>query len=188
PRHSASACPCVHPLRPMKTLLNTASVVTLGAFAGGPALAAGFSVTVEVPRLSVAEYHNPYIAFWLQDASGAHVADLAVWYDTRLANEEGETWLKDLRQWWRRSGRALDLPMDGLSRPTRAPGTHDVAFDAAKIESLAPGDYTLVVEAMREVGGREMLEIPFSWPPSGSQTLTAQGETELGEVVLTVTP
>lgn len=176
----------------MKTLLNTSAltVFTTGAatLAAAPVFAAGAAVTVEVPRLSVAEYHNPYVAFWIQDGAGAHVADLTVWYDTGMANEEGETWLKDVRQWWRRSGRALDLPIDGLSRPTRAPGTHDVAFDVAKFEGLTPGDYTLVVEAMREVGGREMLEIPFAWPPAENQTLNAQGSTELGEVVLTVTP
>lgn len=168
--------------------LKFLAATSLSGLAASPALAAGIAVSVEVPRLSVAEYHNPYIAFWLEDEAGAHVKDLAVWYDTGMANEEGETWLKDVRQWWRRSGRALELPMDGLSRPTRAPGTHDMAFDAAALGELAPGQYTLVVEAMREVGGREMLEIPFAWPPAQAETLNAQGETELGAVALTVNP
>ena len=170
------------------TRLKLLASASLTGLAAGPALAAGMAVTVEVPRLNVAEYHNPYIAFWIQEPGGAHVADLAVWYDTQLRNEEGETWLKDMRQWWRRSGRALDLPVDGLSRPTRAPGTHDLAFDAATLQALAPGDYVLVVEAAREVGGREMLEIPFSWPPQAGETLTARGESELGEVTVTVNP
>jgi hypothetical protein len=171
--------------------MNRLKLLQSAAFTGliaGPAFAADIAVSVEVPRLSVAEYHNPYIAFWLENAEGAHVKDLSVWYDTSLANEEGETWLKDVRQWWRRSGRALDLPVDGLSRPTRAPGEHDMTFDAAALGDLAPGQYTLVVEAMREVGGREQLEIPFTWPPAQSETLSAQGETELGAIALTVNP
>lgn len=168
--------------------LKLLASASLSGLAASPALAADLAISVEVPRLNVAEYHNPYIAFWLQDSGGAHAADLAVWYDTELQNEEGETWLKDLRQWWRRSGRALDLPVDGLSRPTRAPGTHDVVVDAAALQSLAPGDYTLVVEAVREVGGREVLEIPLSWPPAAQETLTAQGETELGQINVTVNP
>ncbi len=168
----------------MKLLPLTA----LAGLAASPALAADMAISVEVPRLSVAEYHNPYIAFWLETPERAHVQDLAVWYDTEMRDDEGETWLKDMRQWWRRSGRALDLPVDGLSRPTRAPGTHEMNFSAADFTDLPTGEYRLIVEVVREVGGREMLEIPFQWPPSESQTLTARGEEELGELTLSLSP
>ena len=77
------------------------------ALLSAPLLAADMDVTVEIPRLQVAEYHRPYVAIWLEKPDQSHAADLAVWYDLKLKDKEGEKWLKDLRQWWRRSGRSL---------------------------------------------------------------------------------
>ncbi len=85
------------------------------AVLGAPALglAADLTVKVEIPRLSVAEYHRPYTAIWLERADQGHVANLAVWYDLKLKNNEGTKWLKDMRQWWRKSGREVQMPLDG---------------------------------------------------------------------------
>ncbi|WP_031556228.1 DUF2271 domain-containing protein [Parvularcula oceani] len=148
------------------------------------------TATIEIPRLAVAEYHRPYTAIWIQTPRGAPEANLAVWYDTELRDDEGETWLKDLRQWWRRVGRSADLPIDGVSGPTRAPGTHEVtlAADDPRLQSLEPGEYELVFEAAREVGGRELLTIPFTWPATEPLSLSAEGERELGMVGLSLNP
>lgn len=152
--------------------------------------AAGLEIAIEIPRLDVAEYHRPYLAVWLENADRSELADLAVWYDVKLKNKEGETWLKDLRQWWRRSGRALELPVDGVSGPTRPVGIHRLSFksDAPPLDKLKPGEYRLVVEAAREVGGREMIEIPFQWPPREAAGEQKQGERELGVVTLEAKP
>ena len=155
-----------------------------------PLCAADLQLDVEIPRLDVAEYHRPYLAVWLERPDQSHVADLAVWYDTKLKDKEGEKWLKDLRQWWRRSGRSLEMPIDGVSAATRAVGSHTLKYSAgqAPFQSLAAGDYRLVVEAAREVGGRELLRIPFTWPPQQSASHQAQGKSELGALTLTLTP
>lgn len=155
-----------------------------------PATAAEIGVSVEIPRLQVAEYHRPYVAIWIERPDRSVAADLAVWYDTKLKNDEGEEWLKDLRQWWRRSGRNLDMPIDGVSGATRPVGRHRLSFREGSVPlgSLAPGDYRLVVEAAREVGGREVLEIPFSWPPREPGRLGAKGSHELGEVSVELVP
>jgi hypothetical protein len=160
------------------------------ALVGSPLLAAELGVTIEVPRLNVAEYHRPYLAVWVERADRSVAANLAVWYDQKLANAEGEKWLKDLRQWWRRSGRELDLPIDGLSGATRPPGRHRVSFSDSDgaLKGLAAGDYRLVVEAAREVGGRELVDIPFQWPPAPASEAGSKGSTELGAVGLTLTP
>lgn len=152
--------------------------------------AADLHVTVEIPRLDVAEYHRPYVALWIERPDQQHVADLAVWYDLKLKDDEGEKWLKDLRLWWRRSGRGLDMPVDGLSGATRPVGTHTLRFarDDAALATLEPGEYRLVVEAAREVGGRELLRVPFNWPAEAEQTHQAQGESELGRIALTLQP
>ena len=152
------------------------------------ALAADLHIGVEIPRLDVAEYHRPYVALWLEKPDQSHVADLTVWYDLKLKDREGEKWLKDLRQWWRRSGRGLDLPVDGISAATRAVGSHSLSYQGsdAPLKDLPAGDYRLVVEAAREVGGRELLRVPFTWPNVSTQS--AQGSSELGAITVTVTP
>lgn len=154
-----------------------------------PVTAAELSVSVEVPRLSVAEYHRPYVAIWIENASG-HVADLAVWYDLKLADREGEKWLKDMRQWWRRSGRSLTLPVDGLSGATRPVGVHsiDIPADHPALARLEPGNYQLLVEAAREVGGRELVRLPFSWPVTEPTEHQSGGKSELGKVNLSLLP
>lgn len=148
------------------------------------------TISIEIPKLTVVEYHRPYVAFWIENAGGDKVSNLAVWYDTKLKDGEGNKWLKDMRQWWRRTGRELKLPADGLSSPTRAPGTHELKFDTAAkpLAELPAGDYQLIIEAAREVGGREVLRVPFQWPPQDAKKLDIKGEHEIGTISLTLNP
>ncbi len=155
-----------------------------------PVPAAELKINVEIPRLQVAEYHRPYVAIWLEKPDQSHVANLAVWYDLKMKEREGEKWLKDLRQWWRRSGRSLQMPVDGVSGATRAVGTHSLAFSDRDgvLQNLPAGDYRVVIEAAREVGGRELQRLPFSWPPRSASTVTAQGSHELGALSVELQP
>lgn len=154
-----------------------------------PAVAANMSVKVEIPRLNVAEYHRPYVAIWVEKADQGFVSNLAVWYDLKMRNNEGTKWLKDMRSWWRKSGRELNMPVDGISGATRAVGEHTVNFGAKnEFSKLQPGAYQLVVEAAREVGGREMVKVPFEWPPASVVTSKASGTHELGAVSVTLKP
>ena len=161
---------------------------TLGS--GGQAMAAELTIEVAIPRLDVAEYHKPYLAVWLEAVDAEATVPLAVWYDLHMADGEGRKWLKDLRQWWRHIGRSLEMPADGISGATRPPGEHEIRFDdgAAPLSDLPAGEYALVVEAAREVGGREILRLPLSWPPAAPATEIAEGSHELGRVRLDVTP
>ncbi len=155
-----------------------------------PAAAAELAVQVEIPRLDVAEYHRPYVAVWIEGADQSFVANLSVWYDLKLKNAEGTKWLKDMRQWWRKSGRSLQVPIDGVTGATRPPGTQTLTFSTASgpLSTLAPGSYQLVVEASREVGGRELLRVPFQWPARAPATASAKGTHELGTITVTVKP
>jgi hypothetical protein len=170
----------------MRILLS----VGLSGLMAAPALAADMEISIEIPKLDVAEYHKPYVAVWLEGPDKKVAANLAVWYDVANAKKEGDKWLKDLRQWWRRTGRELTVPADGLTSATRAPGTHELKFDAghAALKDLAAGQYELIVEAAREVGGREVLRIPLQWPPKEGTSLDAKGEHELGAVAVNVKP
>ncbi|MEH0195283.1 DUF2271 domain-containing protein [Caulobacter sp. CCNWLY153] len=167
---------------------RTVSLLTFaGAAVGAPAMAADLNVTVEIPRLSVAEYHKPYVAIWVEGPDATAAATLAVWYDPDSKEDKGEKWLKDMRQWWRKAGRTMSFPADGISSATRAPGPQKVTFSGAKsqLSKLKPGAYTLVVEAAREVGGHEAVRVPFTWGKPG-KTASAKGTAELGAVSVTV--
>jgi Predicted periplasmic protein len=162
---------------------------TGAAAAPAVANAAELTVNVEIPRLDVAEYHRPYVALWIEGPDQAAVKTLAVWYDVKKPKHEGATWLKDMRTWWRKAGRSLNLPADGVSGPTKAPGKHQVSFGAAQMNGIGPGQYSLVVEAAREVGGREVVRVPFAWPAKGGpKSASASGSSELGAVVVTAKP
>lgn len=169
----------------------------LGAVLAGGANAADLSVGVEVPKLDVAEYHRPYVAVWVERPDNSVATNLAVWYQQKSGKdaatgkqEHGTKWLADLRQWWRRSGRSTTLPIDGVSGATRPAGVHTLRFTDAKppLAGLAPGKYALVVEAAREVGGRELVRIPFEWPPAKAAHADTRGSTELGAVSLDLAP
>lgn len=167
----------------------------LSACLGGlPAFAAGLGVNIEIPRLNVSEYHRPYVAAWIERPDNTVATTLAVWYDvrTRTNNPEGEgtKWLKDMRQWWRRTGRDLSVPIDGVTGPTRPVGKHALNFSegAAPLAKLPPGEYRLVVEAAREVGGREVVSVPFQWPAAKAEQLRAKGSSELGEIAVELKP
>ena len=53
---------------------------------------------------------------------------------------------------------------------------------------VKPGQYALVVEAVREVGGREAVRIPFEWPIKSHKRESVKGAKELGAVALTLNP
>ncbi|MDB6060487.1 MAG: hypothetical protein JWM78_590 [Verrucomicrobiaceae bacterium] len=158
-----------------------------------PALAAELGVNLTLPQLDVAAYHRPYVAMWIEGADQSVVANLSVWYDLKKKENGGAKWLSDLRQWWRKGGRDLQLPLDGVSGATRGPGEHALDFSSAKtsLDKLPAGDYQLVVEAAREAGGREVVRVPFKWSPKTSKAdapTTVKGKEEITSVSLQIKP
>lgn len=170
----------------MRVLLSAA----LTGLLASPVLAADMNVKIEIPRLTVAEYHRPYVAVWVERPDQSVAANLSVWYDVKKNENAGTKWLKDMRLWWRHIGRELTLPIDGVSGATQSPGEHQLNYSSGKapLGDLPAGDYKLVVEAAREGGGREVVRIPFQWPPKTPQNLRGTGADELGAVALTLTP
>ncbi|WP_343732252.1 DUF2271 domain-containing protein [Duganella sp.] len=156
--------------------------------ASASAMAADLALKLDVPQLNVAEYHRPYIAAWLENADQKVVANLAVLYDTKKKDNAGTKWLKDMRQWWRKSGRELSMPMDGVSGATKAPGELTLNIPKGALDKLPAGQYTVLVEAAREAGGREVVKVPLAWPPKTAANVTGQGKEELGAVVVQVKP
>jgi hypothetical protein len=160
-----------------------------GAGLPGAAGAQTIDLSVTIPQMKVAEYHRPYVAVWLEK-EGAAPRTLQVWYDFdgRSAEGAGTKWLRDMRQWWRVVGRGMSFPADGVTGATKAAGTHKIALVGGKgaTPALTPGNYKLLVEAAREVGGREVVTVPFTWNGSKATTATAKGTSELGAVTISI--
>ena len=165
-----------------RVILTSLAALPTAALSVAPAGAQTLDLSITIPRMQVAEYHAPYVAVWLEQA-GAPARTLSVWYDFDNRENGGKKWLTDLRSWWRASGRSLDLPANGVSGATRPPGVQKLSVPAGAIK---PGQYTLVVEAAREVGGREVVRLPFTWPAKVGARVTGTGTTELGAIALSV--
>ncbi len=161
-------------MRPTALLLFGGAITAPTLSLPASAAPAG-TVTITLPRLSVAEYHKPYVAVWLEPVGGGAPRTLAVWYDLKKrGNDPGTKWLADLRAWWRKGGRSMTMPADGVSGATRAPGQYTIPLPA----DVKPGQYVLNVEAARETGGRELVSVPLA---AGARTT---GKTELGAVAI----
>lgn len=174
----------------MQYRITGLTIAALGGAALAPAAGAQtLDVTLAIPKLSVAEYHKPYVAIWLEK-EGVSPRTIAVWYDFDLKGSEGAgtKWLRDIRMWWRASGRGMSFPADGVTGATRGPGAHKLNFVGGRgsMPILTPGKYKLKIEAAREVGGRELLELPFTWNGSAPASARAAGSGELGAVSMTI--
>ncbi|WP_154224644.1 DUF2271 domain-containing protein [Marinicella rhabdoformis] len=142
-----------------------------------------FELAIEIPVFDVSEYHAPYVATWIETENRETVLATSLWYDDQTK------WLKDIRQWWRKTGRRQQAPYDGVTGATRRPGMHTLRFKNDEInDKLTPGRYVLLIEAAREVGGREVLKLPFEWPSQQAFSVSAQGQSEMGKVTLTINP
>lgn len=162
----------------------------LGSLAVVRAQAGGLGLDIEIPAIDTAEYHRPYVAVWLENEDRSIVRDLTVWYDLHMAKDEGRKWLKDLRRWWRVSGRNQEVPPDAVSGATKAVGRHSVtiAADDPRLQGLPAGTYSVAVEASREKGGHELVRLALPWPATDTHRESARGERELGSVTLTTHP
>ena len=72
-------------MRKLSLALSAAALSTAAA----PAIAADLTVSVEIPRVSGASYHRPYVAVWIERPDNTAVRTLAVWYQ-QTANAEGD--------------------------------------------------------------------------------------------------
>jgi len=155
-------------MRPASFVLISGVLLAASANAG--------TIKVTLPRLDIAEYKKPYVAGWIEPAGGGAARSLFVWYDVHKGGgEPGIKWLSELRSWWRKSGRSLKLPADGVSGATRGPGSYTIPLPA----DLTAGNYVVHIEAAREHGARELVSVPVTVP---NGAVRAAGKTELGAV------
>jgi len=142
-------------------------------------LATELAISLKLPAQQ-GEYHNPYVAVWLEDTSGKSVRTLVLW-------REGSKWLKDIRRWWRKVGRKDAELVDAITSATRAAGHYQLSFMALDDDknNLPQGDYILNIEVVRENGGRGMTKQKFSLNGT-NQTFTLATNAELSNSTFTI--
>lgn len=135
-------------------------------------------ISVQLPVIETSQYHRPYVAVWVENEQQQPVKLIALWV-------QKPDWLKDLRRFWRKIGRSNTALVDGVSGATRKAGTYVLQWDGLDDDGkpLSAGNYTLLVEAAREQGGRTLAKNSFSLPVSNQQIhINANGE--LGDISL----
>lgn len=161
------------------------SVITpLNAIANDSVL----EIELDVPDLDTSPYFRPYIAVWLETPERDSVATLALWYQIEGRNggeSNGSKWLKDLRQWWRKTGRSADTEIDAITGATRKPGTYKIVWDGLDNvgNPVSAGEYLINFEASREDGGREYQRQSIVLGESGTFSLI--GASEFGDIQIT---
>ena len=137
--------------------------------------AASFEIELTIPSLDISPYHKPYVAVWLETLDRKPVHTFVFW-------REQSDWFKDLRQWWRKVGRAENTSYDAVSGATRKPGTYLIEWQAQALK----GDYVLHFEAVREQGSREYLKQKLKINLNLQQSYVLQGKSEFGEIKIKV--
>ena len=144
------------PTRPSTTTATTT----------GPLLAASSQLAIAfafAPAASGGRIHNPFIAVWIEDASGALVRTVSLWYKSSESK-----YLNGLRRWYAaerasiaRGGTDTTLTISGA---TRVAGSYSVVWDAKNDSgALVPqGDYFVCIEAARERGPYELIRDSLS--------------------------
>ena len=160
--------------------MNKSSMAALLLVAGlsGPALASDLEIALQLPKISEGQYHRPYVAVWVEDSSEKSVRLIEIW-------REKPDWIKDLRRFWRKTGRADQPLVDARTGATKGPGAYQLRWDGKddKGAVVASGEYQLVIEAAREHGGRQLVKQKFSWDGSAIALTVAAGN-EIGQVQL----
>lgn len=160
--------------------MNRTAMFPLLLGLSSPLLASQMTINLEIPQQEAAQYYRPYVAVWIEDEQQQPVKLLAIW-------QKEPDWLKDLRRFWRKTGRSDSALVDAMTGATRGPGSYQLSWDGLdnNANKVAAGNYVLFVEAAREQGGRSLQRQPFNWDNSRI-TLQQAPEPELGQLTVTI--
>ncbi len=175
---------------PVTTPPGTAPVATPGPAVSGTATAGRGSTSGQL-RISFTfaaqggggRVNNPFIAVWIEDASGALVRTVSLWYSQRDAK-----YLQELSRWYSvDDGGRTDDAVDTVSGGSKVPGTYMVTWDRTNHTGTAvpAGDYFVCIEAAREHGPSELVRESVTIGTTAfTKQLNANGELTAAAVEL----
>lgn len=141
-------------------------------------------ISFALPRINNGDYRRPYVALWIQNKDRKVVKNL-------LLLGDNARWMRKNRLWWRQQGRQEELVLTNIARPTRKAGEYQIIWDGRDDfgKTIYAGHYTLVLEAAREHGGHEKINIDFD-VNSIKTVQQVKGKTELSFLKIgpTITP
>jgi thiamine biosynthesis lipoprotein ApbE len=118
------------------------------------------TVTVELARTLG---RRPYLAVWIEDKDRFPIRTLALWFDKSRYLPELRAWYRDDRLRSMAEGTQI---VDSVSSATRAPGRYTFTWDGkdGRGALVAPGTYTVNIEAAREHGTYQLMrqDLDFS--------------------------
>lgn len=153
---------------------------------------AGLTVDFTIARAGGGgRYRRPYVAVWLEDQDGFPVKTAVLWI---MTEGPGPRWHRDLTRWYRNDRVRLlaeDKELIGtVSSPTRGPGEYQTRFEGVDNDGkpLAPGKYTLCIEAAREHGTYQIIKetIDLGAQPIAKKAL--KGNTEVSAAAFQYLP
>jgi hypothetical protein len=161
---------------------ETTSPTSTGAAAAGLATIA-FTYTADATSSGAGPgggVRNPYIAVWIEDASGTLVKTVSLWH---LQNGQ-DRWLSELYKWYAVAG-----GVDTNSSATRTAGSYTVGWDLTDTDGTAVpnGDYTVWVEAIREHGPYSLTSGSFTLDGSAMKA-TIDDNSELSAIQISYQP
>lgn len=124
------------------------------------------AIDLELPRSENMRYRRPYVVVWVENEQHVPVRTIALWYDKMR-------YLPELRDWYRGNealvaAGAKDVTYT-VASATRSAGKYTLKWDGKDNEGklVAPGKYTICIEAAREHGGQQTIreEMDFNGKP-----------------------
>jgi hypothetical protein len=155
-----------------------AAVLAAGAVLVPAQAADTLNIALELPKPEHGPYHRPYVAVWIENAQEQPVKLIELW-------REKPDWIKDLRRFWRKTGRSDQALVDARTGATKGPGKYQLSWNGQDNagQPVAAGSYLLVVEAAREHGGRNLVKQAFNWDGSAVDIQVKAGS-EIGAITL----
>ena len=119
------------------------------------------AVDLEIAAQEGRRYHRPYVAVWIEDASGRPVRTLSLWVNT---SGRGPRYIRELRRWFsmardQEGAGGPDL-VSTVSSATRLPGQYSVTWNGRDDRGIVvdQGSYRVVIEASREHGSYQLMQ------------------------------
>ncbi|NRA83351.1 MAG: DUF2271 domain-containing protein [Gammaproteobacteria bacterium] len=157
----------------MKKQLLLAAILTSATLAT-PVFANSITVDFSLPKFSTQDYNSPYVAIWTE--TKAENNSLLLWHSIKRKEDK---WLVDIRRWWRKVGRYGEMPADAITGATKGSGDYNVILDIGDLTK-----FNLMIEVVREDGGRSLLRQAIDTTKSTKYTLKA--DVEVGEITINV--
>jgi hypothetical protein len=157
------------------TTTTTKAATTTSAPPGSTAAATGNVVSLAFTYTAAdtsGRVNNPFLAAWVEDASGNLVGLISVVYLTRESK-----YLRELTSWAAAGSKVTAAQLDAVTGATRSAGAYKFQWNGKGLDgTVLKGKHTIWLEAAREHGPHSVTKGEVALGAAGTFTLPASGE------------